>query len=77
MTAKKEASLKEIVDQRSYFKEVGIKASDVFYTNQDRYQAKAKELKGTGKNEASALKSAYELAQEQKYKDMREQAAKR
>ena len=74
MNAKKQASLKEVVDSRQYFQEVGVKASDVFYTHQDRYQQKARELKTTGKTQATELKSAYEMAQEAKFKRMNEEA---
>jgi hypothetical protein len=77
MNAKKQASMKEVVDSRQYFQDVGVKASDVFYAHQDRYQQKARELKTTGKNEATALKTVYEAAQEAKFKKMNEEAQMR
>lgn len=69
--------MKEVVDSRQYFQDVGVKASDVFYTHQDRYQQKARELKTTGKTQATELRSAYELAQDAKFKRMNEEASMR
>lgn len=74
MHAKKEAAVKEVVDSRANFLEKGVKASDVFYTNQDRILGRRAELRGTGKNEATTLKGAYEMAQEEKYNKMKEEA---
>ena len=64
-------------DDRTYFKDVGIKSSDCYYVNDDKVEARKLSLRGGSRTVAAQLNDEHNTMIENRHKKMQEQAQNR